>query len=125
MPILLVRLLADLSLNKAILKGCLRIAARMEFVSAQEAGLEGLPDDEVLEVAAQHRAILVTHDLRTMGKHFTARLLSGKSSPGVFLISQTVPTREAIEALILVWSASEADEWTDRIIHIPFNATQR
>jgi predicted nuclease of predicted toxin-antitoxin system len=42
----------------------------MDFQTAQEAGLRGLPDPEVLACAADDRRILVTHDRRTMPAHF-------------------------------------------------------
>jgi hypothetical protein len=41
------------------------------------------------------------------------------NSPGVFIISQKVDTLAAIEALLLVWAASDAEEWTNRICALP------
>jgi hypothetical protein len=43
----------------------------------------------------------------------------GGSSPGVFLVKQHAPIAEVIDALVLVWAASDADEWRDRIVEIP------
>jgi len=42
-----------------------------------------------------------------------------QSSPGVFLVSQYSPIGEVIDALVLVWAASDAEEWKNRIIKIP------
>ena len=45
--------------------------------------------------------------------------MRGGSSPGVFLVSQHAPIADVIEDLVLIWAASEADEWKDRILNIP------
>jgi len=63
--------------------------------------------------------ILVTHDFQTMPKHFAAFLAGGRSSPGVFLVKQRTPLAQVIEELVLVWTASEPEDWTNRILEIP------
>ena len=40
-------------------------------------------------------------------------------SPGVFLVSQDAPIGDVIEHLVMIWAASEAKEWTNRILEIP------
>jgi hypothetical protein len=45
--------------------------------------------------------------------------MSGRFSPGVFVVSQYTPVADVIEELILKWAASDADEWTNRIVGIP------
>jgi hypothetical protein len=37
----------------------------------------------------------------------------------VFLISQDLPVGQAIESLCLIWEASEASEWENRVCLIP------
>src|SRR5437868_915128 len=86
----------------------------MDFLSANEAKLEGVPDPDVLALAAEQDRIPVTHDRQTMPHHFGAFLMSGHSSPGVFLVSQHAPIGEVIDALVLIWAASDAGEWNDR-----------
>jgi hypothetical protein len=42
-------------------------------------------------------------------------LARGKSSPGVFLVSQRAPISDVIEQLVLIWAASHAaDSYTAR-----------
>ena len=57
----------------------------MDFLSANEANLEGVPDPKVLALAAQEDRILVTHDFQTMPRHFGYFVQSTGSSPGVLL----------------------------------------
>jgi hypothetical protein len=76
------------------------------LLSANEAKLEGVPDPEVLTLAAAQDRILVTHDRKTMPRPFGAFLMSGRSSPGVFLVSQHAPIGEIIDALVRIWAVS-------------------
>jgi hypothetical protein len=115
----MVRFLADASLRYAIVSGCLRRESTIDFLSADGANLEGVPDLEVLALAAAEGRILVTSDWRTMPGHFGEFLAAGGSSAGVFLVKQHTPVAEVIEALLLVWAASDADEWRNRILEIP------
>jgi hypothetical protein len=54
-----------------------------------------------------------------MPRHFAGFLQRNNPSPGVLLIPQSVPTGAAIDALVVIWAATEAEEWTDRIVKIP------
>ena len=91
----------------------------MDFLSANRANLDGLPDPAVLAFAAEQDRVLVTSDFKTMPRYFGEFLQGAGSSPGVFLVKQHAPIAEVIEALVLVWAASDADEWRDRIVEIP------
>jgi hypothetical protein len=73
-----VRFLGDADLNYTIVQGVRLREPAIHFKSAYEAGLEGLPDDEVLEIGAQEGRVLVSHDKRTMPIHFAARIRRGR-----------------------------------------------
>jgi hypothetical protein len=62
--------------------------------------------------------VLVTHDQRTMPHHF-AEFIPRRRSPGVFIVPQRLEIGAAINELLLIWSASESDEWTNRILYLP------
>lgn len=89
----MIRYLADADFNHVIVKGCQRKEPALDFLSANGAKLEGVPDPEVLALAAEHNRILVTHDRQTMPWHFGEFLARGETSPGVFLVSSTHPLR--------------------------------
>ncbi len=91
----------------------------MDFVSANEAKLEGVDDSDVLALAAREDRIVVTSDLKTMPSHFGDFLQAHGHCPGVFLVKQNTPLADVIEDLIMVWAASDADEWRNRTIEIP------
>ena len=39
--------------------------------------------------------------------------------PGVILLRETTPILAAVEELVLIWTASEAEEWINRLVRIP------
>jgi predicted nuclease of predicted toxin-antitoxin system len=113
-----IRFQADADLNEDIVLGVTRLEPQIDFQTASEAGLRGLSDPEVLSGAAQDNRILVSHDRRTMPLHFAA-FVQNSTSPGVFIISQNVNVRTAIDELLLIWSCSEREEWTNLLVDIP------
>ena len=113
-----VRFLADSDLNQIIVKATLRREPTIDFQTAHAAGLSGLSDREVLALAASQGRILVTHDRKTMPQHFAAFIRS-ETSAGVLLVPQKRPIASTVEELILIWAASEAEEWTNRIYTLP------
>ena len=115
----MIRFLADACLAYYIVSGCLRREPSMDFKAAAPAKLQGKSDLEVLTLAAQEGRILVTQDVRTMPRHFADFLNKSNHSPGVILIPQNTPVAAAIDALILIWSATEPHEWSDRMVKIP------
>ena len=58
-------------------------------------------------------------DFQTMPRHFGEFLQERGSSPGVFLVKQSSPVGDVIDELVLIWAASDAEEWKDRILEIP------
>ena len=115
----MVRFLADASLHHAIVSGCLRREPSIDFVSAHAAKLEGLSDLDVLTLAAAQGRILVSHDFRTMPRHFADFLAIQRTSPGVLLVKQQTPLGSVIEDLLVIWVASTPDDWKNRIVVIP------
>ena len=115
----MLRFLADADLDEGIVSGCRRREPTMDFLSANEAKLEGVPDPDVLRIAAEEGRILVSHDFKTMPRHFGHFLQASGSCPGVFLVRQSAPIGSVIEELVLIWSATDADEWRNRIVRIP------
>jgi len=76
-------------------------------------------DPEILALAAKLQRVLVSHDIGTMPAHFRTFRNAGKQSSGVFLIPQSLDVGTAIDELLLIWLASEASEWKDRLVWLP------
>jgi len=114
-----VRFLADADLNKAIISGVLRREPAIDFLTSHVAGLRKMKDAEVLGLAAEQHRVLVSHDVGTMPAHFRAFRDAGRGSAGVFLIAQSLQVGTAIEELLLIWLASEASDWENRLEWLP------
>jgi Domain of unknown function (DUF5615) len=112
------KFLADANFDLVILVASKRRELAFEYQAALEAGLTGLQDPDMLAVAARQARVLLTHDIRTMPQHF-ASFIREHTSAGVLLVPQSLPRRHVVEDLLLVWSAMEATEWTNRIMSFP------
>jgi len=113
-----IRFQADADLNQIILSAVLRREPSIGFQTALAAEIQGTDDPGVLARAAQDGRILVTHDRRTMPWHF-ADFITQQTSPGLIVIPQSLPLAVAIEDLLLIWSATDAEEWRNRILILP------
>jgi len=109
-----IRFQADADFNQNVLRALRRRQPTIDFQTADEAGLYSLDDPAVLAIAARENRILVSHDRQTMPRHF-ADFLMTQHSPGVFILSQYLPISQAAEELLIIWEASETEEWIDTI----------
>ena len=94
-----IRFQADADLRQAIVTGAIRRQPTLNFQSANQAGLEGIKDPEVLTIAARDGRVLVTHDRKTMPTEFGQFIMSQTSS-GVLILSQNLPISEAINQIM-------------------------
>lgn len=113
-----IRFQADADLNQIIVWATIRREPAIDFLTAEAADLVGLKDSEVLVVAAGEGRVLVSHDRKTMPRHF-ADFIAHTPSPGLLFIPQHLSVAAAVEDLLLIWFASEAEEWVNRIRYLP------
>jgi hypothetical protein len=112
------RFQADADLNQIILHAVIRREPELDFQTAEAAGLAGLRDPAVLALAARDGRVLVTHDQKTMPRHFAA-FITTETSPGVLIIPQRLSVAIAADDLLLIWSSMDADEWRNTIRFLP------
>jgi len=113
-----IRFQADPDLRRPIITGLKRREPGIDFKTALEAGLSALDDFAVLKVAADDGRVLVTHDVSTMPEEF-ASFIEERISPGVILVSQSLPYHDAIERLLRVWATTEAEDWQNVLSFLP------
>jgi hypothetical protein len=112
------RFQADADFNQRIVLGLRRREPAIDFRDARDGGVIGTPDAVVLGLAAESGRILVSHDRRTMPGHL-ARFVERHSSPGVVIVSQDLDVGAAIEDLLIIWAASDAEEWRNQVGFVP------
>ena len=113
------RFLADNDLNEDIVDGVLRRQPAIEFLRARHVGVHNIPDTEVLAFAADNGLLVVSHDVNTMPAAFYRRQLGRLPVPGLIMVQQSTPVRPVIDELLLIWSASDAEEWTGVVAFLP------
>ena len=82
-----------------------RAEPEVDFQTAAAVGLRGLrvPDNRVLELAADEGRVLVSHDRETMPYHF-AEFIASRTSPGLLIVPQHLGVRVTIEQLVMIHS---------------------
>lgn len=114
-----IRLIADADFNEDIIRGPRRADASVDFLTASDGGTRGLPDRQVLELAAAAGRVLVSHDRKTMVGEFYQFLTDGHSSPGLISVEQEMDEGDAIDDLLLICGASTLEELRDRVRWVP------
>jgi hypothetical protein len=113
------KFLADEDLRFAIVSATRRQEPTLEIMTIVEAGCQGYSDEQVLEFASANGLLVVSHDVNTMKSAAESRIMAGPGITGLFLVPQSRPTRPVVESLLLIWSASQAEDWKDRIVYLP------
>jgi hypothetical protein len=112
--------LFDEDFNPAVVMGLRLLEPSIDILDVKTAGLRGTKDIALLELACSQGRVLISHDKQTMARHFFERLANGKESPGLFLFPQDCPLGEIIDELLMVWAASTAEEWRNRLEFLPY-----
>lgn len=60
----------------------------------------------------------MTHDRKTMPVHFAA-FIQQRESPGALIVAQFPNIGPVIDDLLLIWAATEADEWKNILEYLP------
>ena len=115
----MLRLLSDENFNGDIVRGLLFRQPDFDVVRVQDVGLGGAADPTVLAWAANNKRIVLTHDRATMPDDAYARLASGDSMVGVFVLNSRFPVGHAIQELLVLSACSEQVEWNGRVVHLP------
>ncbi len=115
----MLRLLSDENFNGDIVRGLLLRRPDLDLVRVQDIGLEGADDPDVLAWAAEDNRILLTHDRATRPDFAYARVVAGRPMPGVFVLNDRLPVRQAIEELLLGDLCSEQAEWAGLVLYLP------
>jgi predicted nuclease of predicted toxin-antitoxin system len=115
----MLRLLSDENFNGDIVRGVLLRNPDQDIVRVQDVGLTEADDPTVLAWAAANDRIVLTHDRATMPDFAYARVTGGEPMPGVFVMNDRLPVRQAIDELLLLDANSEQAEWAGLVVYLP------
>ncbi|HLW64673.1 MAG TPA: DUF5615 family PIN-like protein [Gemmataceae bacterium] len=114
------RFLTDEDLRFEIVLAIRRMEPALEIATVVELGRSGSTDAEVLDFSLANGLLVISHDVNTLKAEAESRIANGHGVAGVFLTSQRSKTHSVAESLVLIWGASEAEEWANRIVFLPF-----
>lgn len=97
------------------------LAIDVLWVGQPKAPPESTPDPELLIWAEENGYALVTLDKATMRTFAAAHLQKGGKTWGIFILRPGFSLGKIAEALAEIWGASQAEEWGDLEIFVPFS----
>lgn len=115
----MITLLADENLNRNIVRALVRRHPEIDVALAQDVGLTGSSDAILLEWAATHGRVVLSHDFRTLAATAEKRLRNGEPMSGLLLIPRRMPVAEATEDLLMILECSGAPDWVGAIQYLP------
>jgi hypothetical protein len=117
-----VRFLLDENLPPRLKTALLRLNPQIDVTRVGEpsAPPTGTLDPEILIYLEASQRLLVTDDRSSMPGHLTDHWNSGGHIWGLLWVRPRTPLSKLAQDLLLVWDATEAEEWCDRLDWIPF-----
>lgn len=117
-----VRLLLDENLPPRLAMALRRSCPDLDVlrVGSPDAPARGTLDPELLVYLERTGRILVTDNRRTIPGHVADLYAAGGCHSGIFYVRPATALQLLVEALVLVWEASEAEEWVSQQVWIPF-----
>jgi hypothetical protein len=114
-----VRWLADENFPGPIVRGLIRRAPALDIVRAQDSGLQGRDDPEVLAWAAANGRAVLTRDYSTLLASAHERIENGELCPGVFAMRRGPAVGIMVEEILVIEQCSEAVEWENQVVFLP------
>lgn len=114
----MLRLATDENVDGRVLRGLLLRLRDLDVVRAQDVGLAGAADPEVLTWAAGDQRVLLSHDVRTMTAFAAERLANGKPMAGLVILPQTEAIGLVLDALEELVTSRQSDEMRGQILYL-------
>jgi hypothetical protein len=116
-----VRFLLDENLSPDLKPAMHRLDAGIDVVRIGDEGMPafGTLDPDILLFSEQSQRMLVTDNRRSMPLHLQTHHRAGHHHWGVLWIRPDTPLGRLAAELHVVWGASEAEEWLDRVRWFP------
>ena len=113
------RLLADENFDGRVVRGLLRRLPTLDLVRVQDVGLSAAGDPAVLAWAATAGRVVLTHDVKTMGRFAADRVAAGLAMPGVVEVPSRLTVRQAIGELLVLVGAGRPDDLDGQVVFLP------
>lgn len=113
--------LVDECVPSSLVRGLRRRCADVSVLQVGESGAptKGASDEQILQYCQRERRLLVTADRATMPSCLRQHLQQGGESWGVFLVGPQASLGRILDELILVYEATDAEEWRNLLYYLP------
>lgn len=118
-----VRYLIDESVRLSVVAALRRAEPAIDVWRVGQSGMPpfGSPDPDVLVFCEQQQRLLVSLDRSSMPTHVAAHQAAGGHTWGLLLITRGFSLRQILDDLLLIWTASAAEEWRDTLHYLPLS----
>jgi hypothetical protein len=106
----------DRRIVEAIILGLSHLG--LDILTARQAGLVGTPDPRILEWAAEHDRIVLTHDYRSMIGFAYERVSVGLPMPGVVAVPKSMHIGTAVRELEVLLGAGLPEDLANQVLFI-------
>ena len=79
----------------------------------------GTSDTDIFLWCEANSFVLVTSNRASMPGHLQDHLSAGHHVPGILILNPVMTIGATIDELLLIWGASEADEYHDLLLYLP------
>ena len=113
------RFLADENVDLGLVLGLQRRVDGVDIVRVQDVGLRTLEDPLILQRAADEGRVLISRHIKTVPRFAHQRIAAGHRMPGVVMLPSSLSMATAIDDLVLITTATTAEEWVSRVVYLP------
>ena len=113
------KIIADQNFHGPTLRGLIARIRNLDFVRTEDIGLKRFQDTNILEWAAEHDRLVLTHDARTFINFAYERMAQGKDFHGVIVVPASLSIRSSIEDLAMILECSSDDEFLNSFVRLP------
>ncbi len=118
-----IRYLLDENVGHLFRAALLKREANMIIWKIGDPGVpqKGTKDPEILCWCEENAFTLVTNNRASMPQHLTDHIIKGRHIPGILELNPNMSVGKTVEELVLIWGASEPEEYRDVIIYLPIS----
>lgn len=119
-----IKYLLDEHVNPRLRKALKRLAPDIVVWRVGDPGAPhlGTLDPGILFWCEEHGFSLVTNNRESMPVHLREHMAAGQRVPGIFTLNPSMTMSETADELVLIWGASEAEEYMDQLNYLPLSS---
>jgi predicted nuclease of predicted toxin-antitoxin system len=114
----MIPLLTDENVRASIIRALLQSRPELDLVRVGEVGLRATEDPLILEWAAEHGRVLLTHDRQTMTHHAYQRIRDQQEMIGVIVLDDQASPGELVPEILRAVENSSLGHLRNRVLFL-------